>query len=62
MPQTATLTLFRTLIPATSHLVKLGRSPEKLEKHCKSFKTTLMELMSSKNNVVLSPYAIYKYS
>ena len=62
MPQSATLTLFRMPIPAISHLVKLGQSPEKLEKHFKSFKTTLMELISSKKNVALSAYAVYKYS
>ena len=62
IPESATLTLFRKPNPAISHLVKLGRSPEKLEKHRKPFKTTLMELMSSKKNVVSSACAAYKYS
>ena len=48
--------------PAISHLVKLGQSPEKLENEFKSFKTTLMELMSSKKNVVSSTYMVYKCS
>ena len=58
IPQKATLTLFRTPIPAISHLVKLGLSPEKPKNELKSFKTTLMEQMSSKKKVVSSAYAV----
>ena len=62
IPQSATLTLFRTPIPAISHLVKLGQSPRKPENKFKSFKTTLMELMPSKENVVSSAYTVYSYA
>ena len=62
IPQSATLTLFRTPIPAISDLVKLGRSLEKPENKFKSFKANLLELMSFKKNVVWSAYAIFKYS
>ena len=62
IPQSATLNLFRTPIPAISDLVKLGRSLEKPENKFKSFKANLLELMSFKKNVVSSAYAIFKYS
>ena len=62
IPQSATLTLFRTPIPAISHLVKLGQSPGKPENKFKSFKITLMELMPSKENVVSSAYTVYSYA
>ena len=59
--QVSCLLSIRLFFIFISHLVKLGGSPEKLEKHCKSFKTTLMEPMSSEKNVVSSAYVVYKY-
>ena len=44
--QSATLTFFSTLIPAISHLLTIGRSPENLDKVSRRLNTFFTELKS----------------
>ena len=57
MPQSATFTPFSVPIPAISHFVVLGLSPETRENLCKFSNT---EISSFKKKVVPSALAVYK--